>query len=78
MELEEEMEQQVVMLEAKIREEEQRKLDQQKQEANMQLQHAQEELQEMEEKVKSVRNVYLCNYYYIFRTYGVYFMNSFE
>lgn len=53
------MEQQVAMLEEKIRQEEQRKLDQQKEEANRQILSAQDELLEMEKKVKEVRFIFL-------------------
>ena len=53
-ELEQEMEQQVAILEAKIREEERLKLEQQKHEANFQITTAQQELVEMEQKVKKV------------------------
>ena len=48
------MEQQVAILEAKIREEERLKLEQQKCEANFQIITAQQELVEMEQKVKKV------------------------
>lgn len=54
------MEQQVAMLESKIREEERMKLEQQKNEANFQILRAQQELNEMEEKVKSVSYPCLC------------------
>ena len=48
------MDQQVQMLEEKIRQEEQQKLDIQKQEAHQQLINAQKELADMENKVKFV------------------------
>ena len=53
--LEDEMEEQVIALETKIREEEKRKAEQEKNEVAWQLHHAAEQLKEMENKVKQVR-----------------------
>ena len=52
--IEEEMEQQVAIMEEKIRQEENEKLQHQKQEAHAQLLKANDELNEMEKKIVAV------------------------
>ena len=58
--IEDEMEQQVAMMEEKIRKEEQQKLEQQKQEAHAQLEKANTELNDMEGKIIAVS--LLCDF----------------
>ena len=57
--IEDEMEQQVAIMEERIRQEEQEKLNQQKQEAHAQLQKANDELGDMEHKIIAVSCLFI-------------------